>query len=124
MGKNVHENILEPIFSENPMIPDSLLKNFIFSCKNNCTKRCGWRKLGLKCNKYCKKCKVNECLNSEAIKDFTPTEISREPEVIEVEVEVLCFMDEEESTERKYDDHNNRSEDSSGYIFIPSFFHT
>ena len=65
-----------------------LLKNTFCSCKNNCTNRCGCRKLGLKCNKFCKHCKGDGWLNSKYVEDIMPAEICTEdPEILEVEVE-------------------------------------
>ena len=77
------------------MIPDSLSKDFVCSCKTNCTARCGCRKLGLKCNKYCKHCKGNECLNSEISDDFSPEILTEEPENLQINVEPFDFIYEE-----------------------------
>ena len=105
--KNPTENILEPIFSDEPMMPDSLTKDFICSSKTNCSKRCGCRKMGLKCNKYCKHCKGNQCLNSETVEDFIPEILTDEPEVMEIDVEPSYILNDHENEEIESDEHDN-----------------
>lgn len=98
LEKNVTENILEPVSSEDTMIPESLLKNFICACKNNCSD------LAVKCNKYCKSCKGSSCLNSEMLEDMIPPEISIEPEVIEADINpttIIPSSTQEEEEEEK-----------------------
>ena len=110
--KNKQENILEPIFSDEAMIPENILKNLTCSCKTNCANRCGCRKLGLKCNKFCKICKGNECLNSEIIEDLASAEISTAaPEIIELEVEPFVLIDVEQDDEFDCSDYDDINED-------------
>ena len=54
-----------PKFSDEPLVPEELLKKFHCSCAKNCSKKCGCRKLGLTCNRFCKYCKGQDCLNNE-----------------------------------------------------------
>ena len=60
MGK---DNILEPIFTSRPLIPETFLKKFSCGCKKGCMKKRGCRKLGLKCSVFCKSCKGQSCEN-------------------------------------------------------------
>lgn len=60
-GKN---NILQPIFTSADLIPETFLKKFNCSCAKGCVgKRCTCKKLGLKCNIFCKICKGEFCRN-------------------------------------------------------------
>lgn len=61
MGKN---GILEPVFTSKELIPEKFLRKFNCSCAKGCAKkRCSCKKLGLKCNIFCKTCKGETCRN-------------------------------------------------------------
>ena len=60
-GWSEHVGRLVPKFiSDNlELIPETLLKSINCSCETGCNKRCGCRKLGLKCTNLCINCHDN-----------------------------------------------------------------
>lgn len=76
-GWQVNDNVLTPIYSSRPLLPDKFLKKFNCSCKSGCKKRCTCKKLGLCCHIFCKVCKGKDCQNSEnilTVQSFTDEE--------------------------------------------------
>ena len=113
MEKN--ENILEPIFSEDPLIPDELLKKIHCGCKSGCTKRCSCRKYGLKCNRFCKSCKGNTCSNScnfEEIVSLNEDAIrDNQSESNNQDIEISSDDDDLSDSEDSSDEFNNSESD-------------
>ncbi|KYN22363.1 hypothetical protein ALC57_05243 [Trachymyrmex cornetzi] len=71
-----------PIFTDNDLIPDILLKTICCSCETGCnSKKCGCRKHELKCTSLCSNCHGSEkCSNV----DKQPyEELSDSEEIIE-----------------------------------------
>ena len=62
-------DVLEPVYTLDELIPPNLMKKFHCGCKSKCLKRCGCRKLGLKCNKFCKTCNGSKCLNCDQLEE-------------------------------------------------------
>ncbi|XP_045475385.1 uncharacterized protein LOC123686399 isoform X2 [Harmonia axyridis] len=56
-----------PIMSNAEPAPKELIDKVSCSCKTNClSARCGCKKSGLKCNKFCKSCQGQSCDNASA----------------------------------------------------------
>ena len=68
--KTGKDNILEPVFTSCPLKPEKFLKKLSCGCKKGCLKKCGCRKLGLKCSIFCKSCKGQSCENCEHNSDI------------------------------------------------------
>ena len=67
--KNKKGDILEPVYTLDELIPPDLMKKFHCAYKSKCMKRCGCRKLGLKCNQFCKTCNGYNCLNCDQLEE-------------------------------------------------------
>ncbi|XP_045473349.1 uncharacterized protein LOC123679859 isoform X2 [Harmonia axyridis] len=58
-------NVMIPIMSNAEPAPKELIDKVSCSCKTNClSARCGCKKSGLKCNKFCKSCQGQSCDNA------------------------------------------------------------
>lgn len=63
-GWHMKQNGLEPIQTNDILLPDSLLKIISCKCAKDCTKSCGCVKHGLKCSEYCANCSGQTCNNA------------------------------------------------------------
>ncbi|KYN02063.1 hypothetical protein ALC62_07132 [Cyphomyrmex costatus] len=81
-----NQQILMPRFTEDPVIPEDLLRIISCNCGNSdcSTKSCGCRKLGLKCTEFCQSCPNDDCCSNL----YEPLRILHDSEDIEVEVEI------------------------------------
>lgn len=60
------KDVLLPHFTDDPVIPDILLKSISCSCEKGCGTKCGCRKHGLQCTDLCAKCQsAGNCTNFE-----------------------------------------------------------
>jgi hypothetical protein len=67
-GWKLNNGSLEPIKTDLPPAPETLLKIIKCNCKQNCdTKRCTCRKHGLECSSGCGACHGDSCSNSPSI---------------------------------------------------------
>ncbi|KYN03290.1 hypothetical protein ALC62_05871 [Cyphomyrmex costatus] len=88
-------NMLLPIYTDEPLIPDEILKKISCSCTSGCkTKNCGCKKNFLKCTNVCLHCCMTQCDN------FASTEIQIDDEP----VSALDLLIEENNEEIEVDD--------------------
>lgn len=87
-----------PKFTDEVLIPADLLQTISCKCAKGCdSKRCGCRKLGLKCTNLCSNCQESEnCTNSE---DKGPVEDILSEEVEEEEPRNVALVSEDEESE-------------------------
>lgn len=60
-------NILVPIKTDRPVVPDSALNLIACGCKTGCLKSCGCRKVRVYCSPMCSHCNGQTCWNIHPI---------------------------------------------------------
>ncbi|KAF5281918.1 hypothetical protein FQR65_LT14444 [Abscondita terminalis] len=105
-GWKIKNDILVPIYSDEVLIPEKILKKIHCACKTNCMK-CSCRKRLMFCNKFCTTCKGNNCTNVEVNGTLSDDRNSSESENFIENVQVWPDIDVIEE---------NLNDDSDGYI--------
>lgn len=62
-----NDNILVPIETDRPVVPDSVLDLIACGCKTGCLKSCGCRKVRVCCSPMCSHCNGQTCWNIHSI---------------------------------------------------------
>lgn len=102
--KTGRDNILEPVFTSRPLIPDKFLKKFSCGCKKGCMKKCGCRKIGLKCSAFCKSCKGQTCENHEGDSDVHEDNLEEELDTSIFEPNISIDVNDDNYFESTYED--------------------
>ena len=116
-GWQENENMLTPIYTSKPLLPEKFLKKFHCSCKTSSgCKKCTCKKLGLRCGKFCKVCKGRDCQNSDnslSIQDSDNDEDFDEDFYVPIEPEIHL-----QEVSNEYADVSN-DEDFYEDIYVP-----
>ena len=93
----IADDILQPVYTEEPLVPEEILQQISCNCSTGCKSyNCSCKKNFLKCTDVCKQCDTAHCENFEKIVfEEEPAE------------NILDFFEDLECFENEEDEENN-----------------
>ncbi|GBP58028.1 hypothetical protein EVAR_39744_1 [Eumeta japonica] len=85
-GRELKNNILQPITTLLPPALDDLLNTIFCNCTKGCGGKCGCKKIGLRCSKVCGHCRGQSCLNAESTNDENDKDVDLNTEINPLDV--------------------------------------